>query len=178
VPDAAQGGPSELYANPQQLELLTKMGSGASFLIHAPGRSSRGVDVRVGRGSVRFRMCSLASPEDYAIAIRLASAVGTLAGALVEAEHGPDGNEIDPVAPTALAEIFDAAFVARNALAMAAIGASPAFIYTPRGWARVALGQERPDEATLHAVIDGLRRGDFLVSNPRLTALEHAAART
>jgi len=156
----ASSAPSGPLAGEGELAILEKMGLAPGFLLHAPGRSSRGVEVSYAAATVRIRtvsargsqveerlpalrvrILSLSSAEDYELAVRFAAAAARLAGAKVEAEHGPDGHVIDPVPADDLPGLFDAAFARKNALEMGqALLTGHYWAYTPRGWAKVPAG--------------------------------------
>lgn len=140
--------PSSLELTPQLEAIFTKMGLGAgTFLAHVPGKSTRGVEVSwLTRDRAQFRVCALATGDDYALAAKLAASLAQLVGAKVEAEHGVDGGAIDGLSPSALLSTFDTAFFEKNARDMGngllsqVVGGASYFFFTPAGW--VALRPE------------------------------------
>lgn len=110
---------STIELTPDLEATFARAGLAASFLAWVRA-SARGVVVSRTPTSISFVVLALASPADYALAIRLASAAARLGGSKVQPEHalpGPDGalwaqGALD--ADEALAR-FDAKFADENA---------------------------------------------------------------
>ncbi len=116
------------------------MGVHGVFLVHAPGVTTRGVEITAGTRGVAFRVLAASSAYDYEIAVRLSAALAALTGTSVQAEHGLDGGAIGPLSPSDLLATFGPAFAERNAHEMTkptiddvALRGRRAFMQTARG---------------------------------------------
>ena len=173
----ARSGPQ---ATAGEEAILTRLGLSLGFLLHAPGKSSRGVEVRRTGESVTVRLFSLASAEDYELAVRFASSLARLAGTTVAAEHGPDGRAVEAMPPDELARVFDRAFADSHGRE-AAEGLFGMLVratwhaYGPRGWVALPPAEGRTAAAWRDAAIAKLVSGE--APAPAADASRDAAAR-
>ena len=165
----AESSPSGPHATEQEGALLARLGLGLGFLLHSPGRSARGVEVRHAGGAVTVRVFALSSSEDYAIAVRFAASLASLANARVLPEHGVHGEPMEEaVSPAELVRLFDAGFADRHALEMSrglhsSVGRSPIHIYTPSGWVRIPRSDDDTPELWQKTMVARLQRGEIAV---------------
>ena len=96
VADAATV-PSAIELTPELEASFTRAGLAGSFIAYVRG-SARGIVISRVPAGVTFSVLALSSPEDYALAIRLAAAAARLAGAKVRSsdDAGPAVAEVTP----------------------------------------------------------------------------------